>query len=149
MNPSLNKIKKYAEHLMKIEFMKYRLDVFQNVCSSEGIDFLLKTKTGNYYEISLQVINLEKDRSIKIPKTEIGYELKDKYFIALVLFLKDMEPAIYLIPVKTFKIPNKIFIDNDQGERFRHLSNWEIKIFTRGIQELSEFAFNTMILQLK
>ncbi len=61
--------------------------------------------------------------------------------MALVLFMKDIEPAIYLIPVKVWETPDQIFIDNDQGERLKHMSNWEIKIFTRGIQELSKYAF--------
>ena len=149
MTSSTTKIKKYAEYLLKIEFMKCRLDIFQNISFSEGVDFLLKTKGGNYYDISLQVVNLEKERSIKIPKTEIGFELRDKHFIALVLFLKEMEPTVYLIPVKIFETPNTIFIDNEQDKRFKHLSNWEIKIYMRGIPELSKFAFNSMIEQLK
>jgi hypothetical protein len=67
----------------------------------------------------------------------------ENLWIALVLLLMDMEPVLYLIthffmeflavfvnakafPSKVFSEPDDyIFIDNEQGERFKHLSNWE------------------------
>lgn len=61
--------------------------------------------------------------------------------MALVLFMKDMEPVIHLIPSKVVAEPDDyIFIDNDQGERFKHLANWEIKVFTKAIPELAKYA---------
>jgi hypothetical protein len=62
--------------------------------------------------------------------------------------MKDMFPAIYLIPFTVFEHPNHIFLSHDQGERFNHLSTWEIKIFTNAISELEEFAFKTTVSQL-
>jgi hypothetical protein len=32
-----------------------------------GVDFIVKTNTGKYHELHLQSINLEKERSVKIP----------------------------------------------------------------------------------
>lgn len=62
--------------------------------------------------------------------------------MALVLFMKDMEPVLDLIPSKQLdKLDDYIFTDNEQPERFKHLSNWEIKVFVKGIEKLSEFAF--------
>ena len=93
----------------------------------------------------MQPINLEKDLSVKIPKEVLG-EPKDNLWIALVLFLKKMEPVLYLIPSKQLAQPDDyIFIDNEQGARFKHLSNWEIKVFVKGIPELSKFALLNMI----
>lgn len=69
--------------------------------------------------------------------------------MALVLFMKEMEPVLYLIPSKQLAKPdNYIFINNDQGERFSHLSNWEIKVFTKAIPELSKFALDNIVGQL-
>lgn len=129
--------------------MKYSLEVFQNESGHPGIDFIIKTKSGNYHEIFLQPLNLDEDRSAKIPKAKLGFELKDNLWIALVLLMKEMDPAVYLIPSKVFENPTEIFHNNDQGERFRHLSNWEIKVFTRAIPELSKYAFNTMVSKLQ
>lgn len=146
--PILNKLYKYAQHFTKLELMKARLEVFQNESGRGGVDFIVKTNTGKYHELHLQPINLEKERSVKIPKQELG-EPKGNLWVALVLFMKEMEPVLYLIPSKTLAEPdNYIFIDNDQGERFKHLSNWEIKVFTKAIRELSKFVLNNMIKNL-
>lgn len=72
----MDKIYKYAQHFTKLEFMKAHLEVFQNESANKGIEFIVKNKLGIYHEIYLQPINLEKDRSVKIPKSELG-ELKD------------------------------------------------------------------------
>ncbi len=123
----MQKLYKYAQHFTKLELMKARLEVFQNESGREGVDFIIKTDTGNYHELYLQTVNLEKDRSVKISKLVLG-EPKDNLWIALVLFMKEIEPVLYLIPSNQLAKPDDyIFIDNDQGERFSHLSNWEIK----------------------
>ena len=54
----------------------------------------------------------------------------------------------FAFPSKIFENPNQIFIDNEQGERFKHLSNWEIKVFTKGIPELSKFALENIVKEL-
>ena len=118
-----------------------------------------------YHELYLQTINLEKDRSVKIIKQEIG-EPKDTLWIALVLFMKEMEPVLYLIahniyyffngirecfavPSKTLAKPDDyIFIENEQSDRFKHLSNREIKVFTKAIPQLSKYAFANMIKEI-
>lgn len=144
----MHKLYKYAQHFTKLELMRARLDVFQNESGREGVDFMVKTKSGNYHELYLQPINLEKDRSVKITKSVLG-EPKNNLWIALVLFMKDMEPVLYLIPSKQLAEPDDyIFINNELSDRLSHLSNWEIKVFTKGIPELSKFALDNMIGQL-
>ena len=153
-----SQLHKYAQHFTKLELMKARLEVFQNESGSlhnvsandrrEGVDFIIKTPSGNYHELYLQPINLEKDRSVKISKQELGAP-KDNLWIALVLFMKDMEPVLYLIPSKQLAEPDDyIFIDNEQSERFKQFSNWEIKVFTKGIPALSKFALDNVVDQL-
>ena len=144
----MNKLIKYAQHFAKLELMKARLEVFQNESGREGIDFIIKTNTGNYHELYLQTVNLEKDRSVKITKSILGNP-KDNLWIALVLFMKEIEPILYLIPSTQLEKPDDyIFIDNEQSERFKHLSNWEIKVFVKGIPELSKFTIDNMVKQL-
>lgn len=144
----MNKLYKYSQHFTKLELMKARLEVFQNESGREGVDFIIKTNAGNYHELFLQPINLETERSVKISKSDLG-EPKDNLWVALVLFMKEMEPVLYLIPTNQLAKPDDyIFINNDQGERFQHLNNWEIKIFTKAIPELSRFALNNILNEL-
>lgn len=145
----MQKLYKYAQHFTKLELMRARLDVFQNESGREGVDFIVKTKSGNYHELYLQPINLETERSVKITKTVLG-EPKNNLWVALVLFMKDIEPVLYLIPSTQLAKPDDyIFIDNDQGERFKHLSNWEIKVFTKAIPELSQYSLLSILSKLK
>ena len=136
---------KLAQYITELELLRASLEVSKSESGREGVDFIIKTKNGNYHELYLQPINLETERSIKISKEVLG-EPKDNLWVALVLFMKDIEPVLYLIPSKQLAKPdNYIFIDNDQGERFKHLSNWEIKVFTKAIPELSKFALSNML----
>ena len=144
----MNKLHKYAQHFVKLELMKARLEVFQNESANKGVEFIVKTSTGKFHELFLQTLNLEKDRSVKILKQEIG-EPKDALWVALVMFMKEMEPVLYLIPSKVLAKPdNYIFIENEQSDRFKHLSNWEIKVFTNAIPQLSKYAFANLIKEI-
>ena len=135
----MNKLYKYAQHFTKLELLRAKLDVFQNESGREGVDFIITTKSGNYHELFLQTLELDKQRSIKIPKLQLG-ELIDNLWIALVLFMEEEELGLFLIPSKTFTTPDDyIFKDNPQSEMFAHLSNWEIKVFTNGMDELNNY----------
>lgn len=84
----MDKIYKYAEYLVKLEFMKARYLVFVNDSGSRGVDFIIKTKSGKYREVSLQALNLEKDHSIKIPKSIAIQELSQYAFVNMVKDIK-------------------------------------------------------------
>ncbi len=144
----MKKLNKYAQHFTKLALLKAKLVVLPNKNRREEVDLIVKTKTRRQHELYFQLIDLEKERSVKILKEKLG-EPKDNLWIALVLLMKDMEPVLHLIPSKVLAQPdNYIFIDNEQGERFKHLSNWEIKVFTKAIPELSKFSFANMLPQL-
>ncbi len=87
----MHKPTQYASHLVKLEFMKARLEDFTNESACRGVDFIVKSKSWNYHEISLQTLNLETtERSIKIPKSDWNYKLPGNLWVALVLFMKDI-----------------------------------------------------------
>ena len=141
--------------LLTQEFTKAGLKILPNESAClpdrQGREalFSVQTSTGKTHDIYLKNINLNRERSIKIPKQKLG-EPRDNLWVALVLQLKDMEQKMFLIPSKVLATPdNYIFIDNDMGpERFDHLSNWEIKVFVKGIEKLSEYAFGYQIKQV-
>ena len=144
----MNKLDKYAQHFVKQEFIKFNLKFSQNKGGREGIDFIIKTKTRNLHQIYLQPINLNKERSVKISKQDLG-EPKENLWVSLV-FILDNEPInLYLIPSKTLATPdNFVFIENEVSS-FPHLSNWEIKVFKNGMQKLSEFSLENMLDKLQ
>lgn len=134
----------------------YLIQLFTNsdfvVFENEGSRFLINSQSGKEYQIDVRVLDLtvpQRDKKIKIPKSDWNYELPDNLHVALVVMLEGIEPAIYLIPTKVFTEPdNYIFFDNEQPERFKHFSNWVIKVFGKGIEKLSEYAFDRVVGEL-
>lgn len=122
------------------------------VTDKEGSLFSITSQSGNSYQIDERILDLtvpRRDKKVKIPKSDLNYELPENLYVALVILLKGIEPTVYLLPSKVFAKPdNYIFFDNEKEERFKHFSNWEIKVFTKGILELSKFALDNMIGQL-
>jgi len=51
-----------------------------------------KIGAGSRHDILVQLLNLDDARSIKIPQSAFGYEMRDGQWILLVLYMNDMEP---------------------------------------------------------
>ena len=142
------KLIKYAEYFMMAEFMKAKQEVFQKESGREGVDFIVKTKSGNKHELVLQTLELDKQRSLKIPKQQLG-ELKDNLWIVLILFMEEEALGSFLIPSKIFTTPDDyIFKDNPQSDIFAHFANWEIKVFKDGIDKLNEYQLVNQVKNL-
>jgi len=142
------KLIKYSQTFIAQQFINANLEIIQTKSGREGVDFVIKANTGNLHEIYLQPINLNKERSVKILKQDLG-EPKDNLWVALVLILDNEPFNFYLIPSKIVSKPdNFVFIENEVSS-FPQLSNWEIKVFKNGMQKLSEFSLDNMLDKLK
>jgi hypothetical protein len=129
--------------LIKSEFNKAQIEFSRKENGREGVDFLIGEN-----QLYLQSIDLDTtQRSIKIKKQDLG-ELKDKLFVALVLIIDKESKVVYLIPSKDLSQSNSnIFIENNVS-LMPSLSNWEIKISSNTIPELSKYALENMINKL-
>lgn len=132
-----------------IILIKNNCEVIAKIDEQSGKRLIIKTTSGIQHNIIIRFLNLDESRSLKIPKSDFNYELRENLWVLLLLYMKDMEPFSYLIPSKVFHAPNTMFIDNEQPAMFSHLSNWEIKVFRKGIEELSKYAFETIINDLR
>lgn len=134
-------------------FLKYKLQkiVFEilKTTKTDRVEVLqIQTPQGNTHNLFIQELDLQKERSTKILKADLG-ELNSNFWIALVLLIKDSEPTLYLIPSTEFLEPdNLIFIENNQNPRLAHFSNYEIKVFKNGMPKLNEYRFENMIYKL-
>lgn len=139
----MNALNENTLNFIKSEFSKVQFKISQNDNGREGVDLLI----GNS-ELYLQSIDLDTQRSIKIPKEDLG-EPNDNLFVALVLVMNNEPQGFYLIPSKQLSQPdNYIFFENEVSS-FPSLSNWEIKVFTNAFTELNKFSFSNMIDKLK
>lgn len=112
-------------------------------------NLLIRNEKGVQYNLGIYTLNLNKALSIKILKSDFEGELNQDSFIVLKLIMEKMDPVYYLIPLTVFLTPNHIFINNEQPEKFSFMSNWEIKVFQRGLEELSKYTFEKMIDKLR
>lgn len=135
---------KYAQHFTKLELMKANIEVFQNETGREGVDLVIRTTVGNYHELNLKPLNLERGSSVKILKEELGTP-KDNLWIALVLIMKNMDSSLYLIPTSALlKLETYTFLDEENLNK----SYWKINVFLEAIPELSQFSLTNIVDQL-
>ena len=137
----MNTVNENALNFMKSELKKAQIEVSEKESGREAVDFILKANNGNSYQLFFQSINFGIERSIKIPKQDLG-ELNENLLFGLVLLIESEAKVLYLIPSTVFLNPNSIFKSNDV--MLAHLSNWEISVYTNAIPELSKYALENV-----
>ncbi|GAL61810.1 hypothetical protein JCM19300_1633 [Algibacter lectus] len=125
---------------MKLELQNAQIEVSANESGREGVDFLIGNKQIFFQPLDLDTIL----QSFKILKNELG-ELNDNLFIALVLIIEKQPRVVYIIPSKQLQDSNNEFFINNDVSLMPSLSNWEIKISSKTIEELEKYALNNMI----
>ena len=144
----MEEIQKQAEDILRTQFANEGLEIIQKEDGREGVDFLVKDKSGNQNELFLQPMDLLKQMSTKVPKEKLG-EPRENLWIALVGIMGEKEPLVFLIPSKILSNPDEyVFFENNVGQH-TYLSNWEIKVFTKGMEKLGEFIFHNQIENFK
>jgi hypothetical protein len=101
---------KYAEYYSKMEFASYGLDVYTSEVDDHGIDFVAKTKDGQYLE--LQVKSVRQNNYTFMRKDKWNIDDKNAYLI-LLLFTDDRMPDVYMIPATSWKSPDLLLCDKD------------------------------------
>lgn len=134
---------------LKEKFIKSGFEVSEK----EGSLFSITNQAKQNFQIDIRILDLtviSNNQTIKIPKSEWNYELPNNLYVAYILLVKGLEPVIHLIPTKVFLNPDEInFFDNNQDERFKHFSNWEILFFKNSIEKLSVYNYENIIDTLK
>ena len=141
----MNTVNENALKFMKSELEKAQIKVSNNESGREAVKFIIEPKNSKQYQLVFKSIDFGTERSIKIPKQDLG-ELRENLFIGLVLLIESEAKVLYLIPSTVFLNPNSIFISNDV--MLAQLSNWEISVFTNAIPELSKYALENMVEKL-
>tara|TARA_R110000868_G_scaffold14218_1_gene66162 strand:+ start:60 stop:494 length:435 start_codon:yes stop_codon:yes gene_type:complete len=131
----MSEFQKQAEDILKSEITNTGLEITPKENGREGVDFIVKSPNGKQSEVFLQSADLIALQSVKIPKDKLG-EPNDNLWVALIGFIPNVEPLIFLIPSKILvNTDDFVFFENNVG-RHKYLSNWEIKVFTKGMEKL-------------
>ncbi|MUH36209.1 hypothetical protein D9O36_10180 [Zobellia amurskyensis] len=143
----MEEFRNQAEVILRLEMTNAGLEINAKENDREGVDFIVKGET-KQTEIFLQPMDLIGQQSSKVPKEKLG-EPRENLWVALVGFIPSKEPLIFLIPSKTLVEPdNFVFFENNVG-RHTYLSNWEIKVFTKGMEKLGEYIIYNQIKNFK
>lgn len=132
------------EEFLKSELKSHNLELTTKTDGSEGVDLFI-----GHHQIYLQPLDLDTvKQSIKIIKQDLG-ELNDDLFIALVLIIDKQPRVVYLIPSKDLQDDNNNSFINNEVSLMPNLSNWEIRISSKSIEELEKYTLNNTIDKLK
>ncbi|MDO5971052.1 hypothetical protein Q4Q35_14690 [Flavivirga aquimarina] len=130
-------------NFLKSELKTFDLELTKKINGREGVDFLI----GNN-QIYLQSIDLDTaQRSIKISKQELG-QLRDNLFIALILIIDKQPKVSFLIPSKDLSQPDSNIFKENEVSLMPSLSNWEIKIFSKGLSQFEIYTIPNQIEKL-
>lgn len=133
-----------ALKFLKSELQTHNLELISKTNGREEVDFLIGSN-----HIYLQPLDLDTvKQSIKIAKQDLG-EPNDNLFIALVLIMEKEPRVVYLIPSIQLQDSSSNFFVNNEVSLMPNLSNWEVKITSKSIEELEKYALNNMINKLK
>ena len=144
----MSEFQKQAEEILRSEMTNAGFEISERVNGRKVVDFLVKSPKGKQSEVFLQPMDLIAQQSSKVPKEKLG-EPRENLWVALIGFIPDKEPLIFLIPSETLVKPdNFVFFENNVGMH-TYLSNWEIKVFTKGMEKLGEYIFYNQIEHFK
>lgn len=111
---------------------------------------VVEADSGQRSAIFIQTFDRPNAQSIKVHTREFNHEFRADVWIALVVaFPPDKDLFDYLIPTTVFEEPDeRLFFHNDIPQN-DYFSNVEIRVFTTGAEELSEFALPNQIKHLR
>ncbi len=144
----MSEFQKQAEDILKSEMTKAGFEISSKDNGREGVDFLVQSSNGKQSEVFLQPMDLIAQQSSKVPKEKLG-ESRENLWVALIGFIPEKEPLIFLIPSKTLVKPDDFVFFEHNVSPHTYLSNWEIKVFTNGMKVLGEYVFHNQIEHLK
>ncbi|AOY75374.1 hypothetical protein [Clostridium formicaceticum] len=136
---------KYAEYLMKMEFLSYGFDVFNTEVDDKGVDFVIKSGSGKFYEMQvkssrdLNYVFMRKD------KFDINNE---SLILVLALFEDNKMPDVFLIPAIEWKSPNNLLKGKDY-EGLKSKPEWGINLSQKNLGLLSQYSIDIMMNKFK
>ncbi len=133
-------IGKYAEYFVKMEFTLYGFDVYSSEVDDRGIDFVIRRSAGHYYDV--QVKSVRELNYIYFPKAK--FLLRDNLLAAIVLFMPEREPALFLVPARVWEHPSPLFVSRDyEGKQSK--PEWGLNLSHKNLTLLEPYRFEVVV----
>lgn len=130
---------KFAEYFVKMEFTRLGLHVYSPEIDDRGVDLVIRNETGNYFEV--QVKSCRDFNYIFATKEKCP--LSASRLLAVVLFLENEAPKLYLVPTVTWHSPNEVFVSRDyEGKASK--PDWGINLSIKNLPMLDPFRFDVV-----
>jgi hypothetical protein len=113
--PSLNwnalnnlQLGKYAEYYAKMELSSYGFDVYSSEVDDHGIDFIVKTRDGDFLEFQVKSV-LRTDNVFLVKK---NWDITNRnLYLFIMTFVDGFQPKSYIIPATAWGSPNALLKD--------------------------------------
>ena len=130
---------KYAEYYVKMELILNGFEIYTTEVDDRGIDFVIKLDT-NYFDI--QVKSIRNYKYIFFPKDK--FVLRDNLYAAVVIYVDNKIPEMYLIPSNVWIKPDTLFKSYDYKNK-KSKPEWGLNINKSNISQLKEYSFNKTV----
>jgi hypothetical protein len=100
---------RYAEYFVKMELTRYGLEIYSSEVDNSGVDFIAKTSSSRYYDFQVKAVR--DINYIPIPKNR--FIPRENLIAAIIIFIENEEPNLYLIPSISWKTPNALLVSKD------------------------------------
>ncbi len=141
---------KYAEYLTKMEFVLLGCDVFTAEVDDHGIDFVVRTREGNHYDVQVKSF-----RSSIGGNTPYVYLQKSKFkvhpslMLALIHFVDGQPPTMFLVQSSVSDAPHPIFESRDYGEGKQSEPEWGLTMSKKKLAALAQdYGFQAVVSRL-
>jgi hypothetical protein len=134
---------RFAEYFVKMEFALYGFEVYSAEVDDRGIDFVVRSEGGQFYEIQVKSIRglnyvfLQKDK----------FPLRPDRIAAVVVLLEGKPPELFLIPAQSWRSPNVLLVSHDfEGKQSK--PEWGLNLSNKNRPLLEGFRFDAVVTSL-
>jgi len=130
---------KYAEYLAKMECVLCGCDVFTSEVDDHGIDFVIRTRQGDHYDVQVKSFRLEKGKStpyVFVQKAK--FKIHPSLLLVLVQFVAGEPPILYLVRSCVAGAPNPLFESRDYGPGRESAPEWGVTLSKKKLAALAQ-----------
>jgi hypothetical protein len=141
---SRDQLGRYAEYLSRLIFARSGMDIYLPEIDNKGIDFIIRTARGTFFEIQCKARRQLKYSFIEKSK----FPLSPTRYLSLALFLNNQteEPEVYLIPSTVWASPNSLFVDR-RYEGKKSKPEWGLQFAQKNMRLLSPYLVESKIVE--
>jgi len=130
---------KYAEYLAKLEFVLLGCDVFSSEVDEHGIDFVVRTREGNHYDVQVKSFRRKAGRGTPyVFMQKSKFKIHPSLLLAVVQFVDGEFPTLFLIRSCVGDGPSSVFESRDYGEGKKSEPEWGLTMSKKKLAVLAQ-----------